>query len=80
MDDNTKQARVTDLIAYILCNEYSTELADFINQQKKGFFDNKVVEEYVTKLNEIITKDTKLIKAFKGCWSRLFPTLTCGAN
>ena len=33
--------------------------------QKKGFFDNKVVEEYVTELNEIITKDTKLIKAFK---------------
>ena len=65
LDDNTKQARVTDLIAYILCNEYSTELADFIDQQKKGFFDNKVVEEYVTKLNEIITKDTKLIKAFK---------------
>lgn len=65
LDDNTKQARVTDLIAYILCNKYSTELADFIDQQKKGFFDNKVVEEYVTELNEIITKDTKLIKAFK---------------
>lgn len=65
LDNNTKQARVTDLIAYILCNEYSTELADFIDQQKKGFFDNKVVEEYVTKLNEIITKDTKLVKAFK---------------
>lgn len=65
LDDNTKQARVIDLISYILCNEYSTELADFIDQQKKGFFDNKVVEEYVTKLNETITKDTKLIKAFK---------------
>lgn len=65
LDDNTKQARITDLISYILCNEYSTELADFINQQKQGFFDNKVVEEYVTKLNEVITKDTKMIKAFK---------------
>ena len=65
LDDDTKQARIADLITYILCNEYSPELADFIQEQKKGFFDNKVIEEYVTNLNEIITKDTKLIKAFK---------------
>ncbi len=64
LDEESKQGRVQDLINFAWsCGD--AELARFLEAQKEGFFKNKVLKDYVTDFNEIITKNTKLVKAFK---------------
>lgn len=64
LDEKAKEQRVTALQDYCIEQEYY-DLSRFINHNRKGFFDNKVVEEYVTKDGLIVPKGMKLCKAFK---------------
>lgn len=41
------------------------ELEKFLSVQKEGFFSNTVILDYTTPEGEVITKGTKLVKAFK---------------
>lgn len=42
-----------------------SQLAEFIEKQEKGFFQNLTVEDYTTWSGKVIKKGTKLVKAFK---------------
>lgn len=64
LDEAAKEDKVLNFLntAY---REHFYDLYDFLRVQKDGFFKNQVIEEFVTKSDKIITKGTKLIKAFK---------------
>lgn len=64
LDARAKEDRVTVLQEYCMDNQYF-DLYHFIRQEKEGFFDNKVVEEYITSDKFVIPKGMKLLKAFK---------------
>ena len=42
-----------------------SQLAEFIEKQEEGFFQNLTVEDYTTWSGKVIKKGTKLVKAFK---------------
>ena len=50
---------------YVLYRYNNFDLTRFLEQEKDGFFDNVVVNEYKTNSGEIIPKGMKLVKAFK---------------
>lgn len=61
--DEIKEQHTTDFIKMVFNYNYD-DLGHFLQYERQGFFSNKVVEEY--KNNDIvITKGTKLVKAFK---------------
>ena len=60
-----KILRVTDF-ADLVENKYSnSELADFVFNQKEGFFSNTVIKENLAPNGEKIPKGMKLLRAFK---------------
>lgn len=61
--DELKKQRVQNFINYIWEIGYDS-LGRFLDHQKDGFYLNQVIEEY-NFLGKIITKGTKLLKAFK---------------
>lgn len=64
LDDKAKEDRIVSLKEYFVDKGY-WELSKFVMQEKDGFYDNKVIEEYKTEEGKIIPKNMKLVKAFK---------------
>ena len=64
LDDETKQQKVIDFANQVSGNWGNDLLAQFISNQKDGFFDNITVEDFRVG-DQIIKKGTKLVKAFK---------------
>lgn len=64
--ESAKSERINGFINYLWEFGYS-ELGRFLDYQRDGFFKNQVIEEYSVcdEKNIIITKGTKLVKAFK---------------
>lgn len=61
LSEREKESRINEFIDYVVSHYNSTELADFIAQNKKGFFLNQVQESP----NKKIPRGMKLVKAFK---------------
>lgn len=64
LDEEAKEDRIISLKEYFIDKGY-WELSKFLMKEKKGFYDNKVIEKYETKQGKIIPKNMKLVKAFK---------------
>lgn len=66
LDNEAKTRRVNQFIDYLENCGY-VDLSNFIHAQREGFYKNTVIEEYKTcnTKTPIITKNTKLVKAFK---------------
>lgn len=66
LDEASKKMRIESFISY-LWSQGHDQLGRFLEFEKEGFYKNSVVEEYkvLDEKNTIITKNTKLIKAFK---------------
>lgn len=66
MDPRDREVKLNGFIEnYVLYRYSNYDLARFLEQQKEGFFENVVVNEYETTSGEIIPKGMKVIKAFK---------------
>lgn len=65
LDEHEKDKKITKFLNNVFNLWHLPELEKFIVFQKDGFFSNTVINEYVTSTGEVITKGTKLIKAFK---------------
>ena len=63
LSEEMKHSRVHSFINF-LYEQGHVHLGDFIDSQEEGFYKNRVVEEYLYN-NIVITKGTKLLKAFK---------------
>lgn len=64
LDDNEKNKKVSDLITQI--EQKNTSLARFIEENKKGFYENFVLNDYTILSSGIkIPKGMRLLKAFK---------------
>ena len=64
LSDEEKIRRVKDFLTSVDCNHDNSDLARFIDIQKEGFYDNKVIEDFEYD-GEKIPKGMKIIKAFK---------------
>ena len=65
LDDKYKASKITSFIhdlQYVWGNGY---LADFVEDQADGFFNNITVSDYTAPNGEVIKKGSKLVKAFK---------------
>lgn len=65
LEESQKKMKLEDFICKLYDHYEVEDLADFVYTMKKSFFSNVVSEDYETPSGEIITKGTKLIKAFK---------------
>lgn len=66
MDPKDRDVKLNGFIEnYVLYRYNNYDLARFLEQEKDGFFDNIVVNEYKTTGGEVIPKGMKLVKAFK---------------
>lgn len=66
LSEKAKNDRISNFITSMWDLGFD-ELGRFLDRQRKGFFKNSVVEEYIvtTDKTTTITKNTKLVKAFK---------------
>jgi hypothetical protein len=64
LSQEEKIKRVKDFLTAVDCNYDNPDLARFIDIQKSGFYENKVVEDFEYN-GEKIPKGMKVIKAFK---------------
>ena len=64
LDETAKSEKIANFLS-VVYHKHLHELYDFIRTQQAGFFKNQVVEEFITENDKIITKGTKLVKAFK---------------
>lgn len=64
LSQEEKIKRVKDFLTAVDCNYENPDLARFIDIQKSGFYENKVVEDFEYN-GEKIPKGMKVIKAFK---------------
>lgn len=64
LNDDAKEGLLQSLRSTML-NDIYPELATFIEHEKEGFFQNKVIKEYWTIDGKFIPKGMKLLKAFK---------------
>lgn len=64
LSDEEKIRRVKDFLTSVDCNHDNSDLARFIDIQKNGFYENKVIEDFEYN-GEKIPKGMKIIKAFK---------------
>ena len=65
IDEKTKRIEVDEFIVEVESHWNNDRLADFIYDMKDSFYSNTVSKDYVIDNETIITKGTKLIKAFK---------------
>lgn len=66
LDEREKKARLSEFIASVEDRWDNVELADFIAKFENNFFENLTFEDYVVPSSgKVITKGTKIIKAFK---------------
>jgi len=64
LSQEEKIKRVKDFLTAVDCNYENPDLARFIDIQKEGFYENKVIEDFEY-CGEKIPKGMKVIKAFK---------------
>ena len=64
LSQEEKIKRVKDFLTTVDCNYENPDLARFIDIQKEGFYENKVIEDFEY-CGEKIPKGMKVIKAFK---------------
>ena len=64
LDEKTKENRLEDFLEVINYTYKNEDLSDFVSVNKKGFFDNTVIDTYFYK-DKKIPKGMKLVKAFK---------------
>lgn len=65
LNKDEKMKRISDFEDMVAGRYQNEDLANFIEDQKDGFFINKVVSSYKTSNGVMIPKDMKLLKAFK---------------
>ena len=66
LDPKDRDTKLNNFIEnYVLYRYSNFDLARFLEQEKEGFFDNVVVNEYKTNGGDIIPKGMKLVKAFR---------------
>ena len=66
LDEKEKKARLSEFIASVEDRWDNVELADFIAKFENNFFENLTFEDYVVPSSgKVITKGSKIIKAFK---------------
>ena len=60
LSEKVKESRINDFIDRLVNTYGRTELANFIGENREGFFDNRVLKDYPN-----IPKGMKLVRAFK---------------
>jgi hypothetical protein len=60
-----KHSRVINFAGYVESRYGYSQLAEFIEKQEEGFFNNITISDYETWSGKLIKKGTKLVKAFK---------------
>ena len=65
LDEFEKEKKIEKFLNNLINFWHLPELEHFVKIQKNGFFSNTVISDYKTLSGDLITKGTKLIKAFK---------------
>lgn len=65
LDEEKKESRIQEFASTIRQTWNNDALADFIEQQKDGFFDNLTIADTTGSDGAIIKKGTKLVRSFK---------------
>lgn len=65
LDDKSKKNKVAEFVYWIKDRWGIDGLDKFISHNLDGFYNNEVIEDYITPRGAKITKGTRLVKAFK---------------
>ena len=65
ISDTEKEYKFNNFMGAVGWRDEVIQLRDFLNANRDGFFDNKVIADYKVNDDVVITKGSKLLKAFK---------------